>query len=189
MTHSNPLVLHVHLAGAEPYQLGDELWQQSLRDAIRAEAEIVADHAGPDLIPTPSPAARVALRDRLVAEMTAALQQMGDTYTAPDGVAYTLTEQAQLDRPARQDRLAAMSRAPSAPVVEEVLRFEDLPVGSSATRAAMVRWSDGTETQALAWYGDLCGYPHKSAYPERRVMPTPPSSPLRTATTDLLGSA
>ncbi len=154
MSHSNPLILQVHLAGADPYQLGDEIWQQSLADAIRAEAEIVADHAGPDLLPMPSPAARVALRDRIVAEMTAALQQIGDTYTAPDGVAYTLTDQAQLDLPARQDTLATMSPATSAPVVEEVLRFEDLPVGSSATRAAIVRWSDGTESQALAWYAD-----------------------------------
>jgi hypothetical protein len=39
----------VHLAGAAPYQLGDEIWQQSLRDAIRAEAEIIAGYAGPDL--------------------------------------------------------------------------------------------------------------------------------------------
>ena len=154
MSHRNPLILQVHLAGADPYQLGDEIWQQSLRDAIRAEAEIVADHAGPDLLPMPSPAARVALRDRVVAEMTAALQQIGDTYTAPDRVAYTLTDQAQLDLPARQDTLATMSPAPSAPIVEEVLRFEDLPVGSSATRAAIVRWSDGTESQALAWYAD-----------------------------------
>jgi hypothetical protein len=154
MSHRHPLILHLHLAGADPYQLGDEIWQQSLPDAIRTEAEIVADHAGPDLLPVPSPAARAALRDRINAEMTAALQQIGDTYTAPDGVAYTLTDQAHLDLPARQDTLATMSPARSAPIVKEVLRFEDLPVGSSATRAAIVRWSDGTESQALAWYGD-----------------------------------
>jgi hypothetical protein len=54
-----------------------------------------------------------------------------------------------------------------APTVQEVLRFEDLPVGS-ATCAAFVRWSDGTEGQALAWYrdeilvseGDLMGKTH-----------------------------
>ena len=96
MSDRNPLILHVHLAGAEPYQLGDEIWQESLNDAIRAEAEIVAEHAGLDLLPMPSPAARIALRDRVVAEMTAALARIGDTYTAPDGVAYTLSDQAQL---------------------------------------------------------------------------------------------
>ena len=70
MSDRDPLILQVHLAGAAPYQLGDEIWQHSLCDAIRTEAEIVADHAGPDLLPVPSPAARVALRDRIVAEMT-----------------------------------------------------------------------------------------------------------------------
>lgn len=39
-------------------------------------------------------------------------------------------------------------------MVEEVLRFEDLPIGSLASRRAVVRWSDGTEGEALRWYGD-----------------------------------
>jgi hypothetical protein len=161
MSHSNPLILHVHLAGAEPYELGDEIWQQSLPDAIRAEAQTIAAYAGTDLLDLPSPATRAVLRDRVIAEMTAALQQNGATYTAPDGIAYTLTDQMKLDLPAREDTLAVMSPAKTAPVVEEVLRFADLPLGSSATRAAIVRWSDGTESQALAWYADLCGGPHK----------------------------
>jgi hypothetical protein len=154
MSHTNPLVLQVHLAGAEPYELGDEIWQQSLPDAIRVEAETIADYADRDLLPLPGQAGRVAVRDGIVAEMTAALWHAGDTYTAPDGIAYTLTNQAQLDLPIREDTLAPLSSAKTAPVVEEVLRFEDLPVGSSATRCAVVRWSDGTESQALAWYGD-----------------------------------
>jgi hypothetical protein len=152
---SNPLILQVHVPGAEPYVIGDEIWQQPLSDAIRVEAETIADYAGPGLLPLPGPAGRVALRNHVLIEMTAALRQAGDTYTTPDGVAYTLTDSAQrLDLPAPGDRLAPMSRAQSAPVVEEVLRFEDLPLGSSATRAAVVRWSDGTEGQALVWYGD-----------------------------------
>ena len=39
-------------------------------------------------------------------------------------------------------------------IVEEVLRFEDLPVGSTASRRAVVRWSDGTDGEALRWFGD-----------------------------------
>ena len=39
-------------------------------------------------------------------------------------------------------------------MVEEVLRFEDLPPGSLASRRAVVRWSDGTESDGAAWYGD-----------------------------------
>ncbi|MFL5862208.1 MAG: hypothetical protein ACJ780_15745 [Solirubrobacteraceae bacterium] len=63
MRYSTPLILQV--------QLGDEIWQQSLRDAIGIEAEIVADHAGPDLLPMPNPGARVAMRDPIAADMTA----------------------------------------------------------------------------------------------------------------------
>jgi hypothetical protein len=154
MSHSNPLILQVHLSGTEPCEIGDEIWQRSLPAAIRAEAETVADYAVPDLLCLPGAAARLALRDRVIAEMTAALRQAGDTYTAPDGVAYTLTNQAQLDLTGRDDTLASMSPEKSAPVVEEVLCFQDLPVGSSGTDNAFVRWSDGTESQPLAWYSD-----------------------------------
>jgi hypothetical protein len=40
------------------------------------------------------------------------------------------------------------------PVVEEVLRLENLPVGSNRTRRAIVRWSDRTEGEALSWHAD-----------------------------------
>jgi hypothetical protein len=52
------------------------------------------------------------------------------------------------------DSLEPMSPAESSPVVEEVLRFEDLPPGSRGTRRALVRWSDGSEGEALTWYAD-----------------------------------
>jgi hypothetical protein len=154
MSHSNPLILQVHLDGAGPYEIGDEIWQQPLADAIRAEADTIADYAGPGLLPLPGRAGRVALRNHVSIAMTAALRQAGDTYTAPDGVAYTLTDSPLLDLVAHGDTLAPVGPTQTAPTVEEVLRFQDLPVGSSATRAAFVRWSDGTESQALAWYGD-----------------------------------
>ena len=173
MSPSDPLILQVHVPGAEPYEIGDEIWQQPLADAIRAEAETVADYAGPGLLPLPGRAGRVALRNHVLIEMTAALRQAGDTYTAPDGVAYTITDDAQLDLPAREDTLACMSRAKQAPTVEEVLRFEDLPVGSSATRAAVVRWSDGTEGQVLAWYSDeilFCEGDHGKTQDELRSL-------------------
>jgi hypothetical protein len=38
--------------------------------------------------------------------------------------------------------------------VEQVVRFEDLPFGSTGSRRAVVRWSDGTEGEALRWYQD-----------------------------------
>ncbi len=40
------------------------------------------------------------------------------------------------------------------PIVEEVLRCEDLPPGSLAGRRMIVRWSDGTEGEAVRFYQD-----------------------------------
>ena len=88
---SDGLILRVHLAGAEPYRIGDEIWEQSLDEAIRFEASIIAQDAGSDLLQSPSQAHREQLRDQLIAEMTAALTQPGDSYQAPDGVRYSLT--------------------------------------------------------------------------------------------------
>lgn len=39
-------------------------------------------------------------------------------------------------------------------VVEEVVRFEALPLGSRGNRRAIVRWSDGSEGEVLTWYDD-----------------------------------
>ena len=36
----------------------------------------------------------------------------------------------------------------------EVLRFEDLPLGSRGSRRALVRWRDGSEGEAMRWYAD-----------------------------------
>ena len=51
-------------------------------------------------------------------------------------------------------RMSGADETGAAPTVELVLRFEDLPVGSLASRRAVVRWSDGTEGEALRWYAD-----------------------------------
>jgi hypothetical protein len=47
-----------------------------------------------------------------------------------------------------------MSEPSSQPTITEVLRFEDLPLGSRGSRRAVVRWSDGSEGEALTWYAD-----------------------------------
>ena len=41
-----------------------------------------------------------------------------------------------------------------APTVTEVVRFEDLPLGSLGARRVVVRWSDGTESAPFSWYPD-----------------------------------
>jgi hypothetical protein len=96
------MILNVHVPGAPCYEIAEEIWQQPLAEAIRAEAETIAHHAGPELLPSPS--------------------QVSDPMPSP--------------------------------VVQEVLRFEDLPLGSAAARRAIARWSDGSESVALSWYGD-----------------------------------
>jgi hypothetical protein len=140
------MILKVHLQGVASHNIGDEIWQETLGDAIRAEAESVVYTAGPDLLA----AGHDQLRDRIVAEMSGALSVVGDTYRATDGIVYSLIEEPEIEHD--DDRLTAVSSA--LPVVDEVLRFEDLPVGSLGTRRAVVRWRDGTEGEALKWYGD-----------------------------------
>jgi hypothetical protein len=51
-------------------------------------------------------------------------------------------------------KIGSISVNPGNPIVEEVLRFEDLPLGSLASRCAIVRWSDGTEGEAVRYYSD-----------------------------------
>ena len=92
------MLLHAHVPGAPDHEIGDEIWQEPLADAIRFEADTVAfyaEHSG--LLPSPDQANRDELRDRIIAQMTAALTQIGDTYTAPDGIKYSLTDQYQED--------------------------------------------------------------------------------------------
>jgi hypothetical protein len=140
------MILKVHLEGVASHDIGDEIWQEALGDAIRAEAESIVYSGGPDLVE----AGQSQLRDRIVAEMSEALSEVGDTYRTPDGILYSLIEPLGIEDD--DDRLTAVRSA--VPVVEEVLRFEDLPVGSLGTRRAVVRWSDGTEGEGLKWYGD-----------------------------------
>jgi hypothetical protein len=76
------MILKVHLDGAACYDVGNEIWRESLADAIHAEAETIASYAGSDLLQSSDQAHRNALRDRIVREMTAALVSVGDRYSA-----------------------------------------------------------------------------------------------------------
>ena len=82
--------------------------------------------------------------------MTSALVRVGDRYRAPDGVLYSLTIADEAPEPVT---IVPVPTA-SAPTVQEVIRFEQLPIGSMASRRVLVRWSDGSEGEALRWYGD-----------------------------------
>jgi hypothetical protein len=137
------MILKVHLEGAASYDVGHEIWQETLADAIHAEAETIAGYAGSELLESPDQAHRDALRDRLVDEMTVALVSIGDRYRAPDGVLYSLIEESALGPDSGEGRLGGMATRASEPIVEAVLRFEDLPLGSAGTRpcgCSLERW-------------------------------------------------
>jgi len=72
------MILTVHLPGARCYEIGDEIWQQSLADAVKAEAEMIAEYAPAQLPMSPDRAHRRALRERIIREMTCALVSAED---------------------------------------------------------------------------------------------------------------
>ena len=144
------MILRVHLGGARDYDIGDEIWQQSPEEAITAEAETIAGYTGPALLGSPDQPRRDALRDRLIAEMNSALVDVGDEYQAPDGIRYSLVG----DAARGAGTLGFVAPDAAEPVVEEVLRFEDVPLGSTGSRRVIVRWSDGTEGEAVRFYAD-----------------------------------
>jgi hypothetical protein len=80
--------------------------------------------------------------------------EVGRLLPIPDGVLYSLLDSAGEEKVRRGDKLGSMSSRPPEPIVEEVLRFENLPLEDGGRRRAVVRWSDGTESPALACYPD-----------------------------------
>ena len=57
-------------------------------------------------------------------------------------------------QPERMSSVDPVGSSQPSPTITKVLRFEDLPLGSRGTRRAVVRWSDGSEGEALTWYAD-----------------------------------
>jgi len=82
-----------------------------------------------------------------------------------------------------------MSAPEHSPTVVEVLRFEELPLGSRGSRRAVVRWSDGTEGEALSWFADYADVRIKSACADSRVMPRGSRDRLPSAGAELDRSA
>jgi hypothetical protein len=141
------MILKVHAACPRTYEIGDEIWHCALGDLIADEAEEIAEAIEGDVL------RRRARVQHVIAEMITTLVRVGDSYRAANGVLYALIDTpAGLDAPGGEDRLSAVN--PPSPIVAEVLRFEDLEVGALADRRAVVRWSDGTESEALRWYQD-----------------------------------
>jgi hypothetical protein len=124
------MILRVRVPGALAYPVGDEIWQQPLAEVIAEQAAVIADDIGGDVLERPQ---RRDLILALIREMTVTLVSTGDRYRSPDGVLYSLVDEPDgLDTVGGTDSLAPVSA--SSPVVEEILRFEDLPPGSLASR-------------------------------------------------------
>ena len=77
------MILKVHIHRARPHDIGDEIWQPPLADAIAAEAETIAGYVGSDLLTSPDQARRDAVRDAIISEMTSGLVSVGDKHRAP----------------------------------------------------------------------------------------------------------
>jgi hypothetical protein len=60
--------------------------------------------------------------------MTSALAGVGDHYRAPDGALYSLIDERAVNPREGEDRLSAVSPRTPEPIVDEVPRFEDLPL-------------------------------------------------------------
>lgn len=125
------------------HELGDDIWHASLPEAIRCEAEKTAYYLPATLIEHVGIERLVEL---VAQDMTAALRTVGDTYTAVDGVIYTLSEPA-VATPAMTVTLSDM--LDQRVVVEAT--FEQADFGP---RIATVRWSDGATGEAIRVYSD-----------------------------------
>lgn len=125
------------------HEIGDEIWHASLPEAIRCEAENAAYHFPATIIEYVGPERLVGL---LAQDMTTALRAAGDTYTAVDGVTYTLSHQAA----ATPATTATLSGMPDERVAVEAT-FEQADYGP---RIAIVRWSNGTTGEAVRFYAD-----------------------------------
>jgi hypothetical protein len=119
------VLLHMHIPGASEYEIGNEIWHQSLAEAIAAEAQTIASNAGPELLDSPDQAHRDTVRDQIICDMTLALVEVGDEHQAPDSVRYFLIDEPVCDA----DTLGTVHSQIEEPVVTEVLRFEDTSRG------------------------------------------------------------
>jgi hypothetical protein len=97
-----------------------------------------------------------------------------------------------MPQPNHNRRLGSLDRvtaSESSPSVVEVLRFEDLPLGSRGSRRAVVRWSDGSEGEALTWYADEVLVCEGDLVEDPRGAPHPALPQGPRLASDLAGSA
>ena len=87
--------------------------------------------------------------DRDLEEAVAVI--IGDVARAPGSAQAAGGQREQLDGRSERSRYGEPM---SEPVITRVVAIEDLPPGSRATRRLIAAWSDGTQSEALAWFSD-----------------------------------
>jgi hypothetical protein len=140
------MILTASIDGIPNHLVGNEIFHESLAAAIHTEAEATVESNPCWLLDLLGCAAAV---DLVAAAMTAALHAVGDRYQAVDGVIYELADG---DSPLTGNAVSLPCMS-SEPVVTEAV-FETLPIGSGASRRAIARWSDGTQSEVLRWHDD-----------------------------------
>jgi hypothetical protein len=140
------MILTASIEGMTTHIIGDELFHESLTEAIHTEAEATVESNPCWLLELLGFAAAV---DLVAAAMTAALHAVGDRYQAVDGVVYELVDG---DSPTAANAVS-LPYMTSQPVVTKA-SFETLPIGSGASRRAIAHWSDGTHSEVLRWHDD-----------------------------------
>jgi hypothetical protein len=120
-----------------------------MRPAVADHADVSDLQAGswyePEFLARGTNPSFQGLREtRPASQMSDELHEVGDRSRAPDGVGCSLTTEDALDPSSGDTRLDSVAQTGISPVVEEVLLFADLPLGSLGTCSAVVRWSDGT---------------------------------------------
>lgn len=148
MTTRQPetMILTASIDGIPNHLVGNEIFHESLAAAIHTEAEATVESNPCWLLELLGSAVAV---DVVAAAMTAALHTVGDRYQAVDGVVYELVDG---DSPTAA-AAASLPYMTSQPVVTDA-SFETLPIGSGASRRAIARWSDGTQSEVLRWHDD-----------------------------------
>jgi hypothetical protein len=106
MTGQTKLILYVDLPGVHPYEIGPEIWQVPIADAIGDEADAIAYASTADHLGEPTPADHDRLRDRVVAEMTGALTACATRSPSSPGLT-------SMDRPIRSAQCRSLRQSRS----------------------------------------------------------------------------
>ena len=86
-------------------------------------------------------------------DLAQAIATIVNDIAAPESIAHNATGEVH-EQPVVAPVPRRYGEAVREPVITRVVAIEELPPGSAATRRVIVAWSDGSQSEALAWFGD-----------------------------------